>query len=163
MITIKTMKDAEKLIKDGVLKVDDNLKIEILNFKIDANINARNIDAVNINAGDIDAVDINAGDINAGDINAEDIHAGNIDAVDIDARNIDAVNINASGNISYWAFCISKESLKCVSIDGRRDNSIHKCLDKEIEYNPKKEDIKKRCTCKKKEICSKCGGVVKDD
>jgi len=36
--------------------------------------------------------------------------------------------------IDYYAFCIASESLICGIIEGRRENSIHACLDKPIEY-----------------------------
>ena len=72
----------------------------------------------NIDAWNIDAEDINAEDINAGDINAWDINAGNINAK----------------NIKYRAVCIAYHSFKCRSVKGRRENSIHKCLDQKIEF-----------------------------
>ena len=40
---------------------------------------------------------------------------------------------------AYWAFCIAYCSINCLSIENRRNNSIHKCLDKEIEI--KKTEI----------------------
>ena len=87
-------------------------------FKDDITINfTLNVDA-NIDAWNIDAEDINAEDINAWNINA-----GNIDALDINAR-----------DIKYWAFCIARQSFKCRSAKGKRENSIHKCLDREIEF-----------------------------
>ena len=67
--------------------------------------------------------DINAWNIEARDINARDIYARDINAYDIDAWNID-----------YFAYCIAYYSFKCKSVNGYRKNSIHKCLDKEIEY-----------------------------
>lgn len=91
------------------------------------------IDAWNINAWNISAGDINAWDINAGDINARSINVGSINAGDINARNINANNIDA-GDIKYWAVCIARNSFKCKSVKGRRENSIHKCLDQEIEF-----------------------------
>ncbi len=66
-------------------------------------------------------------------IKAENIVAGNIDTLNIDAENIVARNIDAE-KISYYAFCIAYHSFKCKSIEGRRENSIHKCLDQEIEF-----------------------------
>ena len=64
-------------------------------------------------------------------INA-DIEAWNIEAWKINANNINANNIKAL-NISYYAFCIVYDSFECSSIKGRRENSIHKCLDSDIE------------------------------
>jgi hypothetical protein len=91
-----------------------------------------NIDAYNITAGNIKAWDIKAGNIKAGNIKAGNIKAGNIKAWDIKAGNITAGNIKAD-NIEYYAFCIAYHSLECKSISGIRENSIHKCLDQEIE------------------------------
>jgi len=82
------------------------------------------------------------GNIDAGNINAENINAENIDAENIDAGNIDAGNINAL-NISYFASCVSQETFKCVSVKGRRDKSIHVCLDNEIEFCKDKDCVAK--------------------
>ena len=65
-------------------------------------------------------------------IKARDIKALDIKAGDIVAENIVAWNIVAE-NISYYAIAIADESFVCKSIKGRRENSIHKCLDKEIK------------------------------
>lgn len=73
-------------------------------------------------------LNISTRDINAEDINARDINAGNINA-----GNIDAGNINA-GNINYYAVCFSHSTFKCKSVNGRRINSKHFCLDSDIEY-----------------------------
>ena len=51
-----------------------------------------------------------------------DIDAGNINAGDIDARDID-----------YYAVCFARNSFKCKSIKGRRNNSKHFCLDSKIK------------------------------
>jgi len=105
------------------------------------NIDAWNIDAGNIDAWNIDAWNIDAGNINALDIDAGNINAGNINALDINARNIDALNI------WYFASCVSQETFKCVSVKGKRNKSIHVCLDNEIEFKTKKvrlEDLSKQ-------------------
>ena len=111
-------------------------------FKVKGNINAGNISAGNIDAWNIDAGNINAGNIDAGNINAENIDAWNINAGNIDAGNIDAKNLNA-GNISYFASCVLQETFKCVSVIGRRDKSIHVCLDNEIEFCKDKDCVAK--------------------
>jgi len=131
-------------------------------FKVKGNIDAGNIDAENINAGNINAENIDAGNINAGNIDAGNIDAWNINAENIDAENIDAWNINAENinaeninagninaeninalNISYFASCVSQETFKCVSVKGRRDKSIHVCLDNEIEFCKDKDCVAK--------------------
>ena len=117
---MKIIKDNEELksyIVDGVAKFNESIKCDF-DICIDADIDAHNIKAINIEARNI---------------KADDIEASNIDA-----HNIGAINIKAH-NISYYAFCIAYLSLECSSIKGRRTNSIHKCLDKEIEI--KKTEI----------------------
>jgi len=123
MLTLTSNKQAEKLIKNGVLKVNDSLEIAFDGFKINADIKCQNICSKEYRRN------IVAGDIVAGDIVAGDIGAWNIIAWNIDAWNID-----------YHAACIAYSSFKCISIKGRRENSIHKCLDGEIEL--KKEETK---------------------
>ena len=127
---MKIIKDNEELksyIVDGVAKFNESIKCDF-DVCIDADIAAHNISAHNIDAWNIKAQDIKA----------YDIKAINIDAYDIDANNIDANNIDAV-NIYYYAYCIAYNSLLCSSIKGKRRNSIHKCLDGEIEI--KKTEI----------------------
>lgn len=146
MIIIKTQKEFDDMVmvKDGVFKVNDNVTFEcniVTNVGINAwDITAWNITAWNITAWDITAWDITAWNIDASGIKARDITAGNITAGNIDARGID-----------YYAFCIAYKTFKCKSIIGRRENSIHKCLDNEIEYieNDKDKQIKKYIENKK--------------
>ena len=97
-------------------------------FKVKGNIDALNIDVLNIDAKNIDA-----GNINARNIEVRDIEALNIDAWNIDARNIEALDI------SYFSSCVSRETFKCVFVKGKRNKSIHVCLDSEIEFKTKKE------------------------
>lgn len=132
-------------------------------IKVNSHIYARNIYAKDINAKDVNARYINAKDVNARCINAFDVKVQNIDAryvnvKDIYARNIYAWNIYAmdvnvwnimandveandvnawnidARNILYYAVCIAYETFKCKSVKGRRENSVHMCLDGEIEY-----------------------------
>ena len=113
---------------DGKLIVEGNIICEGGLW----NIKARNIKAWNIEAGDIEAWDIEAENIKAGDIEAGDIEAENIEAGDIEARDIEAWDIKA-GDIDYWAVCYARNSFKCKSVKGRRENCKHFCLGKEIE------------------------------
>ncbi len=132
---MKIIKDNEELksyIVDGVAKFNESIKCDF-DICINADIEAHNIEAYNIDAYNIDANDIKANDIDANNIKARNIKARNIDAYNIDARNIEA------RSISYYAFCIAYKSLECSGIEGRRENSMHKCLDKEIEI--KKTEI----------------------
>jgi hypothetical protein len=172
MKTYNNIKEVNKDIKDNVLEVDDDIEIAFDGFDIDADIvcnniyskgysrdinaddiNAMNIDAKDINAWvinakDIDAKDINAWDINAKDINARDINAMNINAWDINADNINAGNIDA-GDISYYAVCFAYGNIVCKSIEGRRENAKHFCLDGAITY---KESDKVKITVEGKEV-----------
>jgi len=122
------------------LKAHNIVAHNIVADNIDAyNINALNIDALNIDALNIDAHNIVTHNIDiAHNIVAHDLNAHNIDiahnivAYNINARNLYARTIYAD-NIKYYAFCIAYESLKCKSISGKRNNSLHECLDREIE------------------------------
>ena len=127
MKTYNTIEEINADIVDGVLKVDDDITITF-DCKIQADIKA-----LDINAMDIKAFGIMSGNITAMDIDAMDINARDIDARDIKAQDIDAMNIKA-GNITYYGVCIAYGSFKCKSIKGRRNNSIHKCLDQDIEF-----------------------------
>lgn len=110
----------------------ENIKI---NFDLitKANIKAGDITAWNIDAGNITARDIDAGNITAQDIKSWNITAWNITARDINAQDIKSWNIDAL-NISYYAVCFAYDIFKCESVQGRRENAKHFCLDNEIEY-----------------------------
>ena len=110
----KTQNEVERDIKDNVLALDESVEFQCsINIKaslqIEGNINARNI---------------NAKDISAGNINAWDISAWNINAWDINAR-----------NILYYAFCVVYNSIKCISIKGRKVGYAKPiALDGKIEF-----------------------------
>ena len=110
--------------EDDTYVFEDDITINFP-LNVDAHINAR--------AWNITALNITARDIEAWNITARDIDARDIIAVDIEARNINAGCIDVT-NIEYWAVCIARLSFKCKSVKGRRENSIHKCLDQEIEF-----------------------------
>ena len=66
-----------------------------------------------------------------------DIKAWDIKAWDINARNINARNINAR-DILYHAFCCAYDSIKCLSIKGKRNNHTEPiALDGTIEIKNK--------------------------
>ncbi len=84
MLTITSNEQANLLVKNGVLAVDDDIEIAFDGFRIEADIRCKNIYSKgkrrDINVLDIDAFDIYAGHIYAGymyvlDINATDIIA----------------------------------------------------------------------------------------
>ena len=174
MLTITSNEQAKRLVKNGVLRVDDDIEIAFNGFFIDADIvchnilskdsrrdiNARGIDAFNIRAhnikaNDINAYDINAYDINAYDIKANDINAGDIDAGDIDALNVGACDINAR-DINYYAVCFAHENIICTSIKGGRENAKHFCLDGEITI--KEQEVEELTM---EEVCKELGRTVK--
>jgi len=149
MITINNIEEMKKYYdeKTNTYIFDDDVEFIIdikVRSSIDAyDIKAKNIDAWNIDALDIDAYDIKAKNIDAWNIKALDINACNIKARDINARDINARDINAydinaydidAWNIYYYYFCIAYYIFKCKSVKSSRDNSVCKCLDKEIEY-----------------------------
>ena len=111
MKTYTNIKEVNKDIVNGVLRVDDDIHITFDECKIEADIVCRNI--------------------NASNITAYDINASNITAHNIDANNITAYNITAR-NIDYFAVCFAYENIICDSIEGGRTNAKHFCLDGEI-------------------------------
>ena len=145
-----------------------NIKAENINAQ---NINAQNINAQNINVGDINACNIVseniiARDIFSWDINAENIIARDIDAVDIDARNISAVNIDAwdiiAENISFYEICRAHHTLKCKSIEGRRENAKYFCLNNEVEFINRYKNRKKRWKMNMKKLYLKVQQTIKN-
>lgn len=117
---ITSQKQADKLIKDGVLGCMGDLEITC-----DIDIRAHLIVDGSIAAENITAETISAWDINAGNVTA-----GNVSAWDIKARDID-----------YYAVCFAHINITCRSIKGRRENSKHFCLDGEITIEGKKHTI----------------------
>jgi len=106
MKTYTNIKEVNKDIVNGVLRVEDDIHITFNECKIEADIVCRNLTAYDITAHNINANNINAIDINA---------------IDLTARNID-----------YFAVCFAYENIICDSIEGGRENSKHFCLDGEI-------------------------------
>ena len=137
MLTITSNEQVLPLIKDGILKIDDDIELALDDFKINADLICKNICGKNYRRN-ISAGNISAGNISAGDISARNISAWNISAGDISAWNISAWDISAGDisawDISYFAFCIVYRIFKCKSIKGKRANSFHKCLDSEIIF-----------------------------
>lgn len=101
--------------------IEDDETIDVVVFNFDLDVEA-NIDAKTINAFDIRACNIKACNIDACDIKAM-----NIEAWDINAWNIEAQDI------SYYAVCFAYNNIKCKSIKGRRNNSKHFVLDGKLE------------------------------
>jgi hypothetical protein len=119
--TIYSNEEAESLVHNGVLAIEDDLEIAFNGFEIEADIQCYNIYSKDKRRS------INAWDINAWDINALDINALDINAWDINAR-----------DISYYAVCFAYHDIKCKNINGCIENAKHFCLDGEI--TTKEED-----------------------
>jgi len=145
----KTFEESIKVKGDIRGKDGEKFKLTVKGSIDTLDIDAWSIDARDIDAFDIDARDIDALDIVARHIDALDIDAWSIDAKNIDAENIDAENIDAE-DIYFYSYCISRKSLKCVSIEGRRNNSLYKCLDQDVEF----KEEPKTCEC--------CGQKIED-
>jgi len=126
-----SQQEVEKDIKNNLLEIEGDVKFEC-SISINASIKV---------SGNIDAYNINAWDINANDIDACNVDARDIDANDINAKNINACNINAC-NISYYAFCISYNSIKCSTIKAKRE--VHGepiCLDGKLEIKKADQEV----------------------
>ena len=130
MKIFKNNEELKALIKDGRIYIHDDIKCDF-DIKVEADIKCWNIEAGNINCFNIDAWNIDAGNINCDNINC---------------YNIDALKIN------YHSSCISRESFKCTSVVGRRNKSIHTCLDGEIEFKQQKDVIEITCKVNGKEV-----------
>ena len=144
MLTLTSNLQAEALIKDGILAVDDDIEIAFDGFCIKADIKCRNIHSEdrqrNIEAGNINAWHIYTKYIEAGDINASHIYAKHIEAGNVDTRNIYAEYINTRDinafriysktmdveniNVSYIdAANIRAGNIKAKYIDARHINA----------------------------------------
>ena len=111
MIRIEKTEDAEKYIRDGVLKIDGDILFAGDDVNIPAKILCKNIYSEkyprNIYAYDIKARVINAWDIKAKDINAQ--------------------------KIQYYGFCIAYSSMKYENIEARRKKHICLVLDEKSD------------------------------
>ena len=107
----KTQAEVESDIKDGLLKVDDDVKIEC-NININASIICWNLDCM-----DLDCRDLNCMDLDCRELNCRDLNCGNLDCRDL----------------SYYAIAVAYYKFKCKSVVGRRINSKHFCLDSEVK------------------------------
>ena len=107
----KTNEEVMADVKDGVLRIDGDVK-----FQCNVDIKAT-IDALNINAKNIDAWNINARDINA---------------LNIKALNIDALDI------TYYAICVAYKSITCQTIKGTWEEHAESiCIDGELTIKGK--------------------------
>ena len=107
----KTQQEVESDIKDGLLRVNDNVKIEC-NISINASIICWNLDCMNLNCGNLNCGNLNCWDLDCGNLNCRDLNCW---------------------DLRYYAVAFAYESFKCKSVVGRRDNSKHFCLDSEVK------------------------------
>ena len=107
----KTQQEVESDIKDRILEVHDDVKIEC-NININASIMCR----------DLDCMDLNCWDLNCMDLDCRNLNCWDLDCMDLNCR-----------DLSYYAVAFAYESFKCKSIVGRRNNSKHFCLDSEVK------------------------------
>jgi hypothetical protein len=117
----KTQAEVESDIKDRILRVNDNVKIEC-NISINAIIICRNLNCRNLNCWDFNCRNLNCWNLNCMDLNCKDL----------DCRDLNCENLNCR-NLSYYAVAFAYESFKCKSVKGRRNNSKHFCLDSEVK------------------------------
>jgi len=126
MKTYKTVKEIKADVRDGVLKVNDDVTFE-LSFKLDISLNVSgSIIAKSINCWGIKCLDITCGDINCWGITCWgitcwDITCGDINCGDINCWGITCGNITCR-NITYYAFCCVYGKMKCRTWKYRREN-----------------------------------------
>jgi len=116
----KTQQELEADIKDGLLRVDDNVKIEC-NININASIICWNLDCMNLNCGNLNCWNLNCWNLDCRDLNCRNLDCRDLNCMDLHCR-----------NLSYYAVAFAYESFKCKSVVGRRNNSKHFCLDSEV-------------------------------
>ena len=99
------------------------MKIYNTQVEIDADLD----EAGNLNIQD--GIDIRCDCTIKGDITAWDISAGNISAGNISAR-----------DICYYAVCVAYQTFTCRAVKGRREKSLHACLDSAIIFKKAKTE-----------------------
>ncbi len=138
MIIIKNSKELAKQInenKDLLLKQHD-VRIE---FQVERgelrDIHCRDLFLMN----DEEKFDFNGGNFNGGNFNGGNFNGWDFNGGDFNGGNFNGGNFNG-GKISYYAIFISYNNIECESIEGRRQNSFHKCLDGELIIKEKDDD-----------------------
>ena len=159
MIIIKNTEELKKLVNehDDLIYPDEDIRIEFEPTKDEIrNVECRDLFMMNdeskfdFNGGAFNGLDFNGLDFNAWDITAEKITARNINARNITAKDITAGDINAwditarnitGKEVSYYAFFNCYGSIKCESIEGRRNPHAEPvCLDGKIEFIKEEDD-----------------------
>ena len=71
--------------------------------------------------------------------NGENFNGRDFNGMDFNGWDFNGENFNG-GKIFYYGVFICYKSCKCISIQGERDNSIHKVLDGEFEFIEEKRE-----------------------
>ena len=116
----KTQAEVEADIKDGLLKVNDDVKIEC-NISINASIICRDLYCWDLDCGNLNCGDLDCGNLNCEDLKCMDLHCGDLNCGDLECM-----------DLSYYAIAVAYYKFKCKSVVGRRINSKHFCLDSEV-------------------------------
>ena len=111
------------------------------------NFNGRNFTGGNFNGRNFNGVDFNGWGFTGGDFNGRNFTGRNFTGGDFTGRDFNGGDFNGSDfngkKVSYWAFFNCYGSIKCESIECRRENHSEPiCLDGELEIKTKEEIIK---------------------
>jgi len=141
----KTQAEVESDIKDGLLKVNDdvtfdcdiNIKAHIICKDLDCrDLNCGNLNCGNLNCGNLNCRNLNCGDLNCGNLNCRNLNCGNLNCMDLNCMDLNCWNLNCGDlncmDLSYYAIAVAYYKFKCKSVVGRRNNSKHFCLDSKI-------------------------------
>ena len=116
----KTQQEVEAAIKNRILRVNDDVKIEC-NISINASIICRDLDCMDLDCGNLNCGNLDCGNLDCGNLNCRDLDCWNLNCWDLDCR-----------DLSYYAIAVAYYKFKCKSVVGRRINSKHFCLDSEV-------------------------------
>ena len=96
------------------------------------------------NGRDFDGENFNGWNFNGGNFNGENFNGGNFNGENFNGENFNGWDFNGGSfngkKVSYYAFFNCYGSIKCTSIEGRRDPHAEPvCLDGELEIVPEEE------------------------
>ena len=75
-------------------------------------------------------------DLKCWDLDCRNLDCWDLDCWDLDCRNLECQELKAK-NVSYYGVAVAYNSMEVESIEGRRNNSKHFCLDSEIVIKKK--------------------------
>ena len=88
----------------------------------------------NFNGWDFNGRNFNGNDFNGGNFNGNDFNGWDFNGWDFNGKNFNGWDFNGK-KVSYYAFFNCYGSIKCESIEGRKDPHAEPvCLDGEIEF-----------------------------